>query len=381
MKEINDKLYSRKEEVLHWVDSKLESFNLIYSSQDIRYSGVKIVPVDVNYFPAGFNNLSDLGIELAKEKIALYLAKFFPACDKVTLVAENFSRNVFYLKNIDILKSIFESVGKEVNIVTFAADITEELAFPVLQNVDESNLIVLNNDLTFGIPNNFDYKEYNNITPPVVAGWFNRSKYNYFKIYKEIVTQFCSCFSLDEFLFLPISYKVENLDFKHKVGLENLVEQTDKLLEQIKEEYKQREINQEPYVIIKSDHGTFGMAIMKVRNAEEILNINKKARHSMNKGKGGVSTRDVLIQEGVSSKENYMGHVAESMIYCINKDPVSLIYRYHHEKNKQSILNTTGMQFTEAKLFNSIDKNYFLHYLVSKLSLLAAKDELDFLNP
>ena len=56
-----------KDELDEWFLRNSKETQLpIYGSVDIRYSGWKVSVVDANYFPAGFNNLSDdLTLELS----------------------------------------------------------------------------------------------------------------------------------------------------------------------------------------------------------------------------------------------------------------------------------------------------------------------------
>ena len=58
----------KKEEIDEWVKSKkLDTNPPFYTSVDLRVSNKKIVAVDTNIFPAGFNNLSNLFLKRAGE--------------------------------------------------------------------------------------------------------------------------------------------------------------------------------------------------------------------------------------------------------------------------------------------------------------------------
>ena len=57
--EIRDQISAKSPEIDRWIESACAGvFVPLYSSVDLRVSDYKLVPVDTNIFPAGFNNLS-----------------------------------------------------------------------------------------------------------------------------------------------------------------------------------------------------------------------------------------------------------------------------------------------------------------------------------
>ena len=67
-------------------------------------------------------------------------------------------------------------------------------------------------------------------------------------------------------------------------------------LHKIRKKYDEYGIEQEPYVFVKADSGTFGMGIMTVKSGEEIYEINKKTRNKMTSMKEGVENTHLIIQ-------------------------------------------------------------------------------------
>ena len=67
-----DTLFSSKEKDIDaWFEKQYKnSPPPFYSSVDLRHSGYKIAPVDTNLFPAGFNNLSEKGLNAQLNKYA-----------------------------------------------------------------------------------------------------------------------------------------------------------------------------------------------------------------------------------------------------------------------------------------------------------------------
>jgi glutamate--cysteine ligase len=383
IKQLNQDLFSKRSQIFDWLEDQLKDFNLIYSSQDIRNSGYKISAVDVNYFPAGFNNLSTESINLYCHTIKNYLANHYQSANKIIIIAENFSRNLHYLDNIDTLKQIFTNIGMQVETATLLAD-GETSNFTdlkeLLPKIDKkSTIFILNNDLSNQVPEYLNDASLN-IMPPVFAGWYQRSKAHYFNKYNSVISDFSKTFNINPFLLSSEIDSMAQLDFKAKIGIEILAEKVELLLNKINKSYMEHNISNKPYVVIKSDSGTFGMAIMKATSGEDIISINKKQRNKMNVGKGGNITEKVLIQEGIPSVEKFNNHIAESMVYSACNKPISLISRYHQEKNELSILNTTGMEFQEICLLSQNQPDFFLHYVVSSLSQIAAKKEISELS-
>jgi glutamate--cysteine ligase len=49
----------------------------------------------------------------------------------------------------------------------------------------------------------------------------------------------------------------------------------------IREKYKEYGIDETPYVVVKADAGTYGMGVMTVKDASEVIGLNRKQRNKM----------------------------------------------------------------------------------------------------
>src|SRR3546814_13139287 len=78
----------------------------------------------------------------------------------------------------------------------------------------------------------------------------------------------------------------------------------------IRANYSEYDIKDEPFVIIKSDAGTYGMGVMTARSVEDVRSMNRKARTHMASAKEGREVTGAIIQEGVYTFEK-MGADAE----------------------------------------------------------------------
>src|SRR5438105_6021095 len=89
------------------------------------------------------------------------------------------------------------------------------------------------------------------------------------------------------------------------------------------------------------------MAVMTVRNIEELKSLNRKQRTRMSTTKGGQPVRRVIIQEGVYSFETFGPNkaVAEPVVYLWGDSVVGGFYRVHKDRGIDENLNAPGMQF------------------------------------
>src|ERR1700733_2270450 len=88
----------------------------VYGSVDLRNSGFKLAPVDMNLFPAGFNNLNPEFFSLSVEAAKIAFNQLVPGRKKILLVPEGHTRNQFYWMNVAILREILMAAGFEVRI-------------------------------------------------------------------------------------------------------------------------------------------------------------------------------------------------------------------------------------------------------------------------
>ena len=72
----------------------------IYSSVDIRMNNFKTAVVDTNLFPAGFNNLCKYSHQDIAKILSKTISKTVKNCKKILILAENHTRNKFYLENL-----------------------------------------------------------------------------------------------------------------------------------------------------------------------------------------------------------------------------------------------------------------------------------------
>lgn len=378
-----------------------------YASVDLRNAGFKLAPVDTNLFSAGFNNLNPAFMPLCIQAVQSAVERACPLAQKVLIVAENHTRNLFYLESLETLRLIFEKAGLEARIGSLRDDLVEAASIelpsgktcliePLLRIENRISvgdfspcLVVLNNDLSAGRPAILEGLE-QRLTPPLSAGWSNRKKSDHFSHYHDVSQQFAQQIGIDPWLISPMSLQCGEVNFMERIGSDCLVKNVENMLAAIQHKYDEYGIDKDPFVVVKSDSGTYGMGIMMVKSADEVMNLNRKQRTKMSSAKEGKLVEEVLIQEGVYTFETLGDEkaIAEPVIYMIDHFVVGGFYRVHTGRGANENLNAPGMHFEPlafAQPCNAPDKleqpdaepnRFYAYGVIARLALLAAAREL-----
>ena len=383
-----------------------------YSSVDIRNAGFKLVPVDTNLFPGGWNNLTDEMLPLAVQAAMAAIEKICPEARNLLIVPENHSRNTFYLANVMQLQRIFNMAGLNVRVGSISPEIKKATTItlphgesitlePVirtkrrlgLKNFDPCT-ILLNNDLSAGPPGILEeiYEQY--LLPPLHAGWSVRRKSRHFQSYEEVSKRFGKMLGIDPWLINPLFTKVEAVDFNEDVGLETLRAAVDATLTKVRRKYKEYGINEKPWVVVKADNGTYGMGIMTVRDVKELDDLSRKTRNKMAIIKDGQAVHDVIVQEGVLTRERVQEAVAEPVVYMMDRYVVGGFYRMHAERGTDENLNIPGASYVPlafehsthmpqpgARPGASAPNRFYMYGVIARLAMLAASYELEATDP
>jgi len=388
-------LTNRRTDIQDWFAQTFKDTPpFFYHSVDLRHSGFKLAPVDTNLFPGGFNNLNIQERQHAIPVTKQYFKTYYPHVKHVLILTEDHTRNLYYFENISVLKTLLEAAGIRVTLSSFDTSLHGTprtfhslsgipLMFEPIQKKKKQlettdgyapDFIIINNDLTAGIPDLIQHIT-QPIMPPPDFGWHQRRKTSHFDSYNELARNFCHHFDLDPWLISTIFSRCGIVNFKEQSGIECVALSVEKTLHQIQEKYTQYGIKQEPYVFIKSDRGTYGMGIMTARSGDDILHLNKNTRKRMSAIKGGVLNTAVIIQEGIPTIDTVDKHPAEPMLYLIGDTPVGCIYRANTQKDAYSNLNSAGMQFSSIPYATEGTPLACPLGFVAKLACLAAARE------
>jgi len=383
-----------------------------YSSVDIRNAGFKLAPVDTNLYPGGWNNLTPEMLPLAVQAAMAAIEKICPEARNLLLIPENHTRNMFYLANVAQLQRIFYMAGLNVRIGSINPDIKENTTIdlptgdrvtlePVLRTKRRIGLkdfdpctILLNNDLSAGVPGILEDLHEQYLLPPLHAGWSIRRKSKHFECYEEVSKRFGKLLGIDPWLINPMFNQCGEVDFADGSGMECLQTNVDALLTKIKRKYKEYGIQEKPFVVVKADNGTYGMGIMTVRDVKDLDEINRKTRNKMSVIKDGQSLNEVIIQEGVITHERLNDAVAEPVVYMMDRYVVGGFYRIHAERGIDENLNAPGSSFVPlafeqsahtpqpgVKPGASAPNRFYMYGVIGRLAMLAASYELEATDP
>ena len=383
-----------------------------YTSVDIRNAGFKLAPVDTNLFPGGWNNLTQEMLPLAVQAAMAAIEKICPEARNLLVIPENHTRNTFYLTNVMQLQRIFQMAGLNVRIGSINPEITENtpitlpngetvLLEPVIRSKRRLGLkdfdpctILLNNDLSAGIPGILEDLHEQFLLPPLHAGWSVRRKSQHFASYEEVAKRFGKLLGIDPWLINPMFNQCGDVNFAEGTGIECLRSNVDALLTKIRRKYKEYGILEKPFVVIKADNGTYGMGIMTVRDVKDLDALNRKTRNKMSVIKDGQEVSEVIIQEGVLTHEQINDAVAEPVVYMMDRYVVGGFYRVHAERGIDENLNAPGASFVPlafeqsahtpqpgAKAGASAPNRFYMYGVIGRLAMLAASYELEATDP
>lgn len=399
-----------------------------YGSVDIRNAAYKISSVDMNLFPGGFNNLNPQFLQSEIIAATDAMERTCPDAKSLLIVPENHTRNLFYLQNVFALAEIFRQAGFAVRLGSLNPEITAPTELTtadgdtiVLEPLQRKGnrlsladgftpcVVLLNNDLSGGVPDilkNIEQK----LLPPLHAGWTTRRKTQHFAAFNRVASEFAQLVGIDEWQINPYFAACGGLNFHERTGEERLADEVSQLLDKIKQKYNENNIQDEPFVIVKADAGTYGMGVMSVKSPDEVLGLNRKNRNKMATVKEGLEVAEVIIQEGVYTCETVGGAVAEPVVYMMDRFVLGGFYRVHEGRSASENLNASGMRFiplsgeipqTEDELLQQYQQNrcfeqwdtaaipqlaanpdcvcnrFYVYGVIARLSLLAAALELE----
>ena len=383
-----------------------------YTSVDLRNAGFKLAPVDTNLYPGGFNNLTPEMLPQAVQAAMAAIEKICPEAKNLLLIPENQTGSPFYLNNLQRLVRIFHQAGLNVRLGALDANVTAPvpLALPdgsqlVLEPLVRTRgrlglkgfdpcTILLNNDLSAGIPTPLQNLHEQYLLPPLHAAWAVRRKSNHFQAYEEVAKKFAKLLGMDPWLINPMFAHCGEVNFTDGTGADCLTSKVDGLLGKIRRKYKEYGIQERPFVIVKADAGTHGMGIMTVRDAKELAELDAKARERMGVLEDGREVSEVLLQEGVPTFERINDAVAEPVVYMIDRYVVGGFYRVHAERGVDQNLNAPGSRFVPlafaesgqlprpgVKPGASAPNRFYMYGVIARLAMVAASYELEATDP
>ena len=379
-----------------------------YSSVDIRNSGFKLAPVDTTLYPSGWHNLTPEMLPLAVQAAMAAIEKICPEAKNLLLIPQNQAHNSFYLSNLVQLRRIFHMAGLNVRVGSIDPDIKENTRIDLangesvtLEPVQRVNgrlmlkhfdpcTILLNTDLTSGVPGILEDLHEQYLLPPLHASWPVRRKSRHFQSYEEVSKRFGKLLGVDHWLINPMFAHCGEVDFAHDAGMECMRSNVDALLTKIRRKYKEYGIPEKPFVVVKADNVAAGSGILTVRDVKALDVLQQQAR----KDPRALPASEIIIQEGVLTCERMHDAVAEPVVYMMDRYVVGGFYRIHAERGVDEDLSAPGAKFVPlafehsthlpqpgVKPGASAPNRFYMYGVIARLAMLAASYELEATDP
>jgi glutamate--cysteine ligase len=383
-----------------------------YCSVDIRNAGYKLAPVDTDLFPGGFNNLTEAMLPLAVQAAMAAIEKICPEAKNLLLIPETHARNPFYLMSVQRLMRIFNLAGLNVRVGTLDETVKAPLAVALpdgstltmeplqrtrgrlgLKNFDPCT-ILLNNDLSAGVPKVLQHLHEQYLLPPLHAGWSVRRKSRHFQSYEEVAKKFAKLLGMDPWLINPMMAQCGRVDLAASAGLDCIRGHVEALIGKVRRKYKEYGIAEKPFVVVKADNGTHGLGFMTLRDPKE---VDEAARRTLERMRATRDTREiseVIIQEGVPTYERINEAVAEPVVCMIDRYVVGGFYRVHAELGADEALNAPGSSYVPLAFAESVHlprpgekpgasapNRFYMYGVIGRLAMLAASYELEATDP
>lgn len=331
-----------------------------YTSVDVRDSGFKIAVVDANIYPAGFNNICVTDRESAGPAIENYLRSHYgKPIEKIGLLCEEHTNNLNYWDNVLALKEMIETTGRQVR-VTIPKKIDNPIelktatgrTLTIYPFIKESERSLVGKDFVPDIIiSNNDFSDANEIwaqglsipiNPPRELGWYQRRKSTHFKFYNSLANEVAALIDVDPWMLQVKTDVLFDCDLGFAENREEAAQKAQQMIDQIKIEYEQKGVREDPVLFVKNNSGTYGLAVAVVKSGEEILSWNSKARTKMKAAKGGHGVTELLFQEGIPSTLKVEGATCEPAVYLLGCELAGAFLRAHNEKGATESLNSPG---------------------------------------
>lgn len=383
-----------------------------YSSVDIRNAGFKLSPVSTRLFPSAWNNLTPEMLPLAVQAAMAAIEKICPEARNLLVVPKNGPHSVRYLENLVQLTRIFNMAGLNVRLGSIDPALKKTITLdlpsgssvtlePVIRGKRRLGLkdfdpctILLNNDLSAGVPGILEeiFEQY--LLPPLHAGWPTRRKSNHFKAYEEVAKRLGKLMGVDPWLINPLFEKCEAVDLAQDSGLDCLRGQVDLVLTRVRRKYKEYGIKEKPFVVVKADHGTHELGIVTVRDTKDMQALCERVHTLVKERKTPLMPHGFMVQEGVMTQERVNDAVAEPVIYTMDRYVVGGYYRVHAGRGVDEALNAPGSDYAPLAFEHStqlpqpgvkpgvsLPNRFYMYGVVGRLAMLAASYELEATDP
>ena len=362
----------------------------IYAAARVHNAGFKLATLDLDLFPRGWHMLAESTTPLAVLAAQAALEKICPEIRRLLIVPENGTPSGADLASLCRLRDIFSLAGLQVQLGSLDPALTAPtplacpatgasiLLEPIQRNETrlhtqdfEPCTVLLANALGAGIPGILEDIFAQHILPPLQAGWSLRRRSRHRRFYMEEAKRFGKLISVDPLLLVPLADAGSTASPQ---DIEKLREQASALLASIRRKYRSYGIQEQPCLLLASDAGPRGVPVQIIYDPSE---INPAALPA-----------EVLMQEGVPTRERIDSAVAESWVYSIDRYVVGGYYCVHGGGASEmcdacsSFVPQAIAEPPQLPRAGSPEHNRFYMYgVIARLALVASSHELEATDP
>lgn len=376
----------------------MEHTPAFYCSVALRNAGFKLAPVDTQLYPGGWNHLSAEMLPLAVQAAMAAIEKICPEAKNLLLIPQNRSHDRSYLSNLAQLRRIFHMAGLHVRLGSIDPDIRQDttIALPngesvtlepvqrvsgrlMLKHFDPCT-ILLNNDLSAGVPGILEDLHEQYLLPPLHAAGSVRRRSRHSQSYEDISKRLGKLLGVDPWLLSPMFGHCTAVDWGSAQGMAKLRAQVDAVLTKVKRKYKEYGIVEKPFVVIKADYGAADGGLLTVRDVKALDILQAPTEHGARAPLPG----EVIVQEGVLTCERLHDAVAEPVVYMMDRYVVGGFYRIHTPEASIAPLafeQSTHLPQLGVKPGASAPNRFYMYGVIARLAMLAASYELEATDP
>ena len=351
-------------------------------------------------------------LPLAVQAAQAAIEKICPEARNLLVIPENHSRNTFYLANVAQLVRIFHMAGLNVRVGSIdpAIKSPKKIELPNgetvclepvvrskrrlgLKNFDPCT-ILLNNDLSAGIPGILEDLHEQYLLPPLHAGWSVRRKSNHFHSYEEVSKRFGKLLGIDPWLINPMYAKAAEVDFATRPGHGRACQPrrhaADQGPPQVQGIRHQREALRHRQA--RQRHRRHGRHDGARRQGPG--RADPQAAQQDGRRQDGRQSATLIVQEGVLTNERVHDGVAEPVVYMMDRYVVGGFYRVHAGRGADENLDAPGASFVPlafsesahlpqpgAKPGASAPNRFYMYGVIGRLAMVAASYELEATDP
>lgn len=362
----------------------------IYAAARIHNAGFKLATLDLDLFPRGWHMLAEDTMPLAVLAAQAAIEKICPEARRLLIVPENGTPSDAELASLRRLQSIFTMAGLQVRYGSIDPALVSatQLACPLtsdpvaLEPIQRNKTrlhtedfepcsILLGNELSAGAPGILEDLFGQYLLPPLQAGWGVRRRSRHRSFYLDAAKRFGKLIGVDPWLLAPLA-DAGRAD--STAAIKRLQEQASALLTRIRRTYRRYGIQEKPCLLLASDAGPRGAPVQVIHDPGEIDPATLPA--------------EVLLQEGVPTRERVSGAVAESWVYSIDRYIVGGYYCVHEGDASEmcdacrSFIPQAIAEPPQLPRAGAPEHNRFYMYgVIARLALVAASYELEATDP